>query len=845
MKRLAILAIVAVFVAALVVLHAELARVHLADVTAAFRAIPASAFALAFALTVASYLVLTGYDVLALRYVGRPLPYPRVAAASFIAYAVGHNLGLAMLTGGSVRYRLYSRAGLSALEVGKVVAACTLTFGLGVAAVLALVAVLAPEDLTAVVGLGPALARGIGLAGLGVLAAYLVWNTVRRAPVEIRGVRVPLPGLGMTLAQLVLAAADMALASAVLYVLLPSGTDISFASFLGLYVVALVAAIASHVPGGLGVFEAVMVAAAPGVAADTLLASILAYRVLYYLAPLAVAAAILAAHELAAQAAALRHLARRGADMLAGVAPRALGAMVFASGAILVLSGATPPLADRVRVLAPLVPIGLLEASHMVASVAGLGLLVLARGLLLRLDAAWGLTVVLMLVGAVASIAKGLDWEEATIVGVVLVALVSGRREFYRKAALGRLQLGAGWIGAVALVLIGCAWLGVFSYKHVEFSSELWWQFAVDAEAPRALRAFALVAIGAVVIGTWALLRPMRAEPGVPDLAELDRALGVVRTDPSSRAWLVMTGDKRLLFDEPGETFLMYGVQGRSWIAMGDPVGPESGWEELLWTYRELVDRHAGRAVFYEIAGAHLPYYLDLGLQASKLGERARIALAEFSLEGPRRGDLRTARSRAQRDGATFEVLPAEAVEGHLPVLKAVSDDWLAHKRVAEKSFSVGRFSPSYLRRLPCAVVRRDDQIVAFANLLPGGGLQELSVDLMRYGAAAPKGVMDYLFAELLLWGRAQGYRWFDLGMAPLAGLETHPLAPSWHRVGAFVFHHAEHFYNFEGLRAYKAKFDPVWEPRYLAAPGGLATARALLDASVLIAGGVRRTLAR
>ena len=109
---------------------------------------------------------------------------------------------------------------------------------------------------------------------------------------------------------------------------------------------------------------------------------------------------------------------------------------------------------------------------------------------------------------------------------------------------------------------------------------------------------------------------------------------------------------------------------------------------------------------------------------------------------------------------------------------------------------------------------------MAFASLWIAGTGEEIAVDLMRFGPDAPRGAMDFLFVELMLWGRAQGYRWLNLGMAPLAGLEPHPLAPAWHRVGNFVFRHGEHFYNFDGLRRYKAKFNPVWESKYLASPG-------------------------
>jgi phosphatidylglycerol lysyltransferase len=113
----------------------------------------------------------------------------------------------------------------------------------------------------------------------------------------------------------------------------------------------------------------------------------------------------------------------------------------------------------------------------------------------------------------------------------------------------------------------------------------------------------------------------------------------------------------------------------------------------------------------------------------------------------------------------------------------------------------------------------------------------------MRYRKEAPKAVMDALFVHLFEWGQRQGYRWFALGMAPLSGFETSPVAPLWTRLGRLVYRYGETFYSFQGLRAYKEKFDPVWEPRYLAYPGGLALPRILADVSALIAGGYRRLL--
>jgi phosphatidylglycerol lysyltransferase len=225
------------------------------------------------------------------------------------------------------------------------------------------------------------------------------------------------------------------------------------------------------------------------------------------------------------------------------------------------------------------------------------------------------------------------------------------------------------------------------------------------------------------------------------------------------------------------------------------------------------------------------------------LGEEARVPLRTFSLEGAGRADLRQMHRRAARDGAQFEVVARENVPAIMSDLRAVSDAWLIEKQAGEKRFSLGYFDERYLSKFDCAVVRCSGRIVAFANLWRAGVDTEMSVDLMRYGEGAPKGVIDFMLVESMLWGKAQKYQWFNLGMAPLSGLEEHALAPTWHKLGRMVQRYGETFYNFEGLRKYKEKFLPVWRPRYLAVSGKFNVAGALLDVTSLISGGVSKAL--
>lgn len=177
--------------------------------------------------------------------------------------------------------------------------------------------------------------------------------------------------------------------------------------------------------------------------------------------------------------------------------------------------------------------------------------------------------------------------------------------------------------------------------------------------------------------------------------------------------------------------------------------------------------------------------------------------------------------------------------------MREVSDAWLTAKRAREKRFSLGFFEDAYVRRFPTGIVRRDGRIVAFANVWPSGCHDEIEVDLMRFRPTAPPGIMRYALSEMMLWGKAQGYRWFNLGMAPLSGLQSSTFAPLWHRLGTAAFGHGERFYNFQGVREFKEWFHPVWVPKYLVSPGGALRPVIMANIASLVAGGLEGVVRR
>jgi phosphatidylglycerol lysyltransferase len=836
----------ALFAGAVKTLHGELKQFTYQDIMQHVREVPTHLVLGAFAFSALSYLVMTGFDYLGLLYVGKKLPYRLTAIVSFISYAFTNNMSFAALTGGMIRYRLYSAYGLSAGDISKVVAFCGLTFWVGVFNTGGLAMTLKPLPLPASYGLPFASTLPLGILLLALGVAYFAAAAFTRDVWVIRGWAIRIPGTGIAAWQNVLALADWLAAGAVFHLLLPESTHVPFLLTLGIFVVSQVLGLVSSVPGGLGVFEAsILFLLKPYATTPQLLGSLFLYRLAYYFAPMLVAILSLGAFEAYAKKAKLAKGAALLDRWLFPVMPLVYAVMCFLGGIVLLFSGSTPGMENRLLRLSDILPLPLLESSHFFASLTGALLLILAQGLYRRIDAAYHGALALLAAGILFSLLKGLDYEEAAFLGILLLAILPAHRHFHRKASMFGAPFTVAWFFAVGLVFAAAAWLGFFCYRHVDYAHELWWKFSVDGDASRFLRGTVGAASLILMVGLSRLLSPARPAPGLPDTASLDKAERIIAASPRSGAGLALLADKSLLFSESGKSFIMYGVAGRSWVALGDPVGEQTEFPELVWKFRDLCDDYAAWPVFYQAEPALLTLYVDIGLTMLKLGEEARIDLRAFSLEGNPAKKLRYTVRRSEKDGLAFEWVPKGGVAPLLPELKRISDEWLETKHTREKGFSLGYFDPAYIANFPAGLIRKDGRILAFATVLTGAGKAELSIDLMRHVRSDAKDVMELLFIRLMLWGKAEGYAWFNLGMAPLAGLDNRPLAPLWNRVGSAIFRHGEHFYNFQGLRRWKDQFNPVWEPRYLASPSGLALPRILANISTLISGGVKGLLGK
>ncbi len=476
---------VAVFVLALFVLHRTLGRFDMGQVLSTARSYPAAVLVGGLLCAMGSYVALSGFDWLGLRHVGRPVPVGWTMLISFVSHAVSHNAGFAVLTGGSIRLRMYSAFGLSMAEVGGVIAFAGLTFALGVAALASAAFITEGARMAPLLRLPGGLISGIGYLIAAVLALYVLWTAVARRPLAVGVWRLATPSLGLALGQILIAALDLALVAGALYLLLPD-TGLSYPAFIGIYVVCTFIGTISHVPGGLGVFEGALVLMLPGASSEAILAALLVFRVFYNLLPLLLAALVLAVFELVQR--------RRHAPdpaWVSGLGPALAALLVFGCGGVLLLTGAFAPPAD--------LPLWLAEPAHLMSGAVAAVLLMVSWGLMRQAGWSYRLALPTLALGAVFALMRGPDWITAAVLSASAAVLAAAGPLFRSERDWGELPMG--WLGAAAAVIAAAAWL---TWAGDDQALKL---LSFTDEGARAMRAN-LVAVIAVAAVLWEVRLP-------------------------------------------------------------------------------------------------------------------------------------------------------------------------------------------------------------------------------------------------------------------------------------------------------------------------------------------------
>ncbi|MEM8604320.1 MAG: phosphatidylglycerol lysyltransferase domain-containing protein [Cyanobacteria bacterium P01_H01_bin.121] len=518
-------------------------------------------------------------------------------------------------------------------------------------------------------------------------------------------------------------------------------------------------------------------------------------------------------------------------------------------GVVNLLSAVEPSLPRHLMWLEQIFGLDVRVGARLSAAIAGFIMLSLATSLLRRKRVAWRIVLGLLIVSIVSHVIKGVDWLAIVLATILLVQLLIMRPLFTAQSDRPSVAQGLRVLVGALLFTLAYGTVGFYELqRHSAQPFQFWqaWQQTLslffsntDLSNPNLslsslgrdgrlglLFANSIYIVGACTLlyALWLLLHPVLRRQ-TASRAERQQASTIVESaGESSLAALTLLSDKSYYFTPTGQSVIAYVPKGRCAIALGDPIGPLSDRKAVLISFQEFCRRNDWHPAFYQTLPDHLDLYDALGFQAVKIGEEAIVDLKTFTLQGKPGRNHRSTLNKFKKLDITFQIYKPPIAAPLLKTLHQISNDWLKTVHGSEKRFSVGWFDESYLQACAIATVQTSNgEITAFANLLPMYQAQGMTADLMRYRVGTQPGTMDFLFLSIFQHLQAQGYEQFSLGLSALAGVGETEQATQLEKGLNYLYKHLDRFYSFQGLHAYKEKFHPTWQSRYLVFPNLVA----------------------
>ncbi len=509
--------------------------------------------------------------------------------------------------------------------------------------------------------------------------------------------------------------------------------------------------------------------------------------------------------------------------------------MLFALGIVDIISVLTPALKGRLAILANFLPVEALRLSNGLVLLIGVLQLITAAFLLKGMRSAWNIAVLLCILAIGGNMIKGLDYEEAALALTVLIVLLLTRKQYYVKANrnLQNFSLGVALTIFAGVTVYGVVGFYFLDKRHfgIDFSLENAIRSTFDNFillnagglvakthfAALFLNSIRLLGAGAILLIVYGSIKPYLFEDRVEE-EELEEAKQLLeKYGRSAVDYFKAYCDKLFLFPENRDGFIAYRASGDFAIALEGPVCADQ--EEIklsiLREFEQFCLQNGLKAAYYRVDGKEIGLYEKLGRKNIIIGQEAIVNLDSISMEGGARKSLRNALSSIQKKGFVIKTYLPPVKSGILQKVRQVSDDWLISLDREEMVFSQGRFDENELKNQPIlSLENEDERIVAFLNIIPDYVPGELTYDLIRKTTDAPGGNMDALIVELIAYGKANGYKSLNMGMAPLSGIEKGRDLPE--QAVKFAYEKLRMFSHYHGLRDFKQKFSPEWEDRFL-----------------------------
>lgn len=508
--------------------------------------------------------------------------------------------------------------------------------------------------------------------------------------------------------------------------------------------------------------------------------------------------------------------------------------LLFVLGLVNILSALTPALPWRLEQLQNFLPLDAIHASNWLVLFSGVIMLAVAVYLQRGMRNAWLLAVGLSALSLITHLGKGFDWEEATIALLTLFVLIYQRKAYYIRSDLQRIRNT--WLPG--LTAIGAVWLfGTLAFFWLDehhfhanftlldsFRETVTTFFLLNVDLTPATR-FAgeflvgMKTLGGVTIGlsAWLFLRPFIWQENVSsEEARQKASILVEKYGHSPLDYFKTYADKLYWFSEDGGAFVSFRATSSYAVVLENPVCSPEKLVEVIRKFDQYCRDQGLRTIYYRIPESSQEAYKLAGKKLLPVGEEAVLHLETFSLKGKDKMALRNAVNKLTKGGYVFRISLPPQKDGFLQQLRAVSDSWLQDTERTELAFSQGWFDEKELKEQTIATVENEEgKIVSFTNLIPEHGPGDANFDLVRKTADAPNGAMDFLFISLFQYLQEKGCRSVNLGMAPLSGIENPENLQE--QLIKLAYERLRRFAHYRSLRSFKEKFDPEWQPNYLA----------------------------
>ncbi|PKG21538.1 bifunctional lysylphosphatidylglycerol flippase/synthetase MprF [Niallia nealsonii] len=588
--------------------------------------------------------------------------------------------------------------------------------------------------------------------------------------------------------------------------------------FIKIFLIAVCAGIVSMIPGGIGSFDLVFLWGFDylGVPTEKLIVVLLLYRIGYYFLPF-IAALLLFIRDLWIKW--NRYWSNIPKTIIENISHFFLTLLVFISGIILLVSAALPGILSRLRISQDLLSMEVMNFTHHVSVGAGFVLLGLARGIEYREKRTYHLTLLVLIIAALSTFLKGLDYEEALVIIGVIILLLLSKGRFYRESFVltwGKLLFDT---MIIALFTFGYLLLGYLSLpsSHLKVPSFIAPYILKDAKSLFSSAAMGLFIAFIITFLGHFINKPKSFNKISSKLQEREILEHLHTYKGTTLSHLIFLHDKYVFWNSDRNVLFSYQTYADKLVVLGDPIGEEAYFLKAIEELYETADIYGYTPVFYETSKRMLPFLHGNGYDFFKLGEEGYVDLSQFSLSGKKMKNQRALKNKFEREGYVVEISQHNHSKELLRNLKYVSDEWLQGRM--EKGFSLGFFDESYLQTTAITYVKDpNQQIIAFLTL-SSAFMEEndiYSIDLMRSLPNAQAGVMDFLFLNSFDCLKQQGVKICNVGMAPLSNLGISKFSFLSEKIADQIFHHGHAFYHFQGLRNFKNKFCDTWEPRYL-----------------------------